>query len=415
MQEFICIMVSLGILVVLLRLRVKLGRAMVLASVALAALLAVTPQMLWSRLAEEWHDKELHETTGYLLVSLTALLLLVNVLGKAMQETGVSQKLLPALQGLFKSRRFALALIPLMMGMLPTPGGIMLSAPMVRDAGERMGLSRSRLAAINFHFRHQWEPVWPLFPAIQFTQTLFGISAFTLISYNLILPLAGVLGGTAGLLLFGVPPKNRDEQSKDRHFGVHLKDFAHGFWPIVLAAALYVGLTWPPAVGIFISIFGFLVVHKVPLNKWGDIFRAAAEPDKALLILGALMFGVILRAADAIGAVVQFFTASGISPYILIFILPLFVGIATGMNLVTAMITFPFLLAYIGAGSEIKMGLEVLAYSGLVCGVLLTPVHLCLALSASYFEAPLLKIIIKMLVPVTFIAGAGILMAIFFR
>ncbi|MFC1783539.1 DUF401 family protein [Planctomycetota bacterium] len=414
MQEFICIIVSLGILMALLRLKVKLGRAMLLSSVALALLLSVTPTMLWYKLVAEWHSKELHETTGYLLVSLTALLLLVNVLGQAMQEAGVSQKLLPALQGLFKSRRFALALIPLMMGMLPTPGGIMLSAPMVRDAGDRMGLSRSRLAAINFHFRHQWEAMWPLFPSIYFAQELFDISISTLISYNFVLCLAGILGGTLGLLTFGIPPKNQHEQPKPRHFGSHFIDFAHGFWPIVLAAVLYVGLNWPPAVGIFIAIFGFLALHKVPLNKWPKIFRVAAEPDKALLILGALMFGLILQTADAVGAVVRFFTASGVSPYFLIFILPLFVGIATGMNLVTAMITFPFLLAYIGTGPDIKMGLEVLAYSGLICGVLLTPIHLCLALSASYFEASLLKIIIKMLIPVSFLAATGILMAILF-
>ena len=298
MQEFICIIVSLGILVLLLQLQVKLGRAMVLSSVSLAILLSVTPQALWQELADEWGNKELSETTGYLLISLTALLLLVNVLGKAMQETGVSQKLLPALLGLFKSRRFALALIPMMMGLLPTPGGIMLSAPMVRDAGDKMGISRSRLAAINFHFRHLWEPAWPLFPAIQYVQTLFGITAFTLIIHNVVIPLAGILGGLLGLLVFGIPPKKQDRQSQPRRMSINLIDFFHGFWPIVLAAILYVGWHWPPAVGIFIGIFGFLLLHKVPFRKWGGIFQAAAEPDKALLIFGALMFGVILRAAS---------------------------------------------------------------------------------------------------------------------
>jgi hypothetical protein len=37
-----------------------------------------------------------------------------------------------------------------------------------------------------------------------------------------------------------------------------------------------------------------------------------------------------------------------------------------------------------------------------------------MALSASYFEAPLTKIVLRLLGPVVFVAGAGVLMAVFF-
>ena len=80
----------------------------------------------------------------------------------------------------------------------------------------------------------------------------------------------------------------------------------------------------------------------------------------------------------------------------------------------TVAITFPFLMPFIGTGSDAKVGLETLAFSGLICGLLLTPVHLCVALSASYFEAPLTKILVKLIGPVVFVAAAGVLMAAFF-
>ncbi|MCP4708844.1 MAG: DUF401 family protein [Planctomycetes bacterium] len=417
MYAFISIVAALFGLVVLLRFKVNLGVAMVLSGVSLAVLLGVMPVDLWQVLKAEWNDPEkgLTDTTGYIFVSLSALLLLVNVLGKAMKETGVSDRLLPALQGLFKSRRFALALIPFMMGMLPTPGGIMLSAPMVRDAGDKMGIGRSRLAAINFYFRHQWESAWPLFPAIYFCQTLFDVPILTLISYNIILPAAGVIGGIVGLLLVGIPAKKDGDGQQRRSLGAHLTDFAHSFWPIVLAASLYVGLKWPPAVGILLSVFGFLAIHKVGLDRWSGIFRAAAEPDKVLLIFGAMLFKVVMEAAGAIPEVVTFFTDMNMPVLLLIFFLPFFVAVATGLNLVTAMITFPLLLEYIGTGGEMAFGLEVLAFSGLLCGVLLTPVHLCLALSMSYFDTTLTKILSKMLIPLCFIATAGIVMALIFR
>ena len=124
-----------------------------------------------------------------------------------MQKTGISERLLPSIQGLFKSRRMALVSIPLMMGMLPTPGGIMLSAPMVRELGDRIGMDRNRQAALNYLFRHQWESVWPLFPAVPLVQGMLGVTALRMISYNMVIMAAGIVGGVVFLLLPGLPPK----------------------------------------------------------------------------------------------------------------------------------------------------------------------------------------------------------------
>ena len=79
----------------------------------------------------------------------------------------------------------------------------------------------------------------------------------------------------------------------------------------------------------------------------------------------------------------------------------------------TVAITYPFLIAFIGTGSEAKMGLETLAFSGLLFGLWLTPVHLRITLSASFFQTSLLKIIYKLLLPTAAVAIAGRLMALF--
>jgi integral membrane protein (TIGR00529 family) len=386
----------------------------VVSACLLALILGVWPLDVGRTLAAEWQSKPLMQTTGYLFVSLTALLLLVNVIGVAMEEIGLSQRLVPAIQGLFKSRRFALALIPLMMGMLPTPGGIMLSAPMVREAGDKIGVGRSRLAAINFLFRHQWEPVWPLFPAVPLVQSLLGISALTLFCYHIMLTGAGIVGGVIVLLMFGIPPKVPDQQQVKRHMGHHLRDFLHAFWPIVFTAGLYIAFDLPPAVGILLAIIGLLTMHKVPFKRWLFVFKAAREPDFVLLIFGALFFKLNLETSGAIGSVVEFLTNAHVPPFMLLFLLPFLVGFTTGVTMPTVAITYPFLIAFIGVGSEAKMGLEVLAFSGLLFGLWLTPVHLCLTLSASYFQTSLLKIISMLLLPAAGVAITGVLMAIFF-
>jgi hypothetical protein len=411
---FISIIIALAGLVMLLRLKVKIGVAMVVSACLLELLLGVWPADVGRTLAEEWQTQPLTRTTGYLFVSLAALLLLVNVIGAAMEEIGLSQRLVPAMQGLFKSRRFALAVIPLMMGMLPTPGGIMLSAPMVREAGDKMGVERSRLAAINFIFRHQWESLWPLFPVVPLIQSLLGISAFKLFRYHVMLAGAGILVGIITLLMFGIPPRQSGQEQPKRHVGHHLKDFFHAFWPIVFTAGLYIAFDLPPAVGILLAIIGLLTMHKVPLTRWLSVFKAAREPDMVLLIFGALYFKLNLEASGAIGSVVDFLTSIHVSPHLLLFGLPMLVGFATGVTMPTVAITYPFLIAFIGTGPQAKMGLEALAFSGLLFGLWLTPVHLCITLSASYFQTSLLKIISKLLLPAVGVAIAGALMAVFF-
>ena len=404
---------ALTVLVVLLHRKVRLGRAMIIAAFGLGLLLGVTPAEFCRGVLNEWQTKPFTQTTGYLFVTLSALVMLVNSFGIAMKETGVAQRLVPALHGLFRSRRIALAAVPMMMGLLPTPGGIMLSAPMVREMADRIGVERSRAAAINYLFRHQWETIWPLFPSVPLIQGMFGISAFTLISHNIVIMLAGTIGSIVFLLISGIP-RHRGEKISHARFIHNFRDFVHAFWPIVIVATLYVTLNLTPAAGILLALVAFLALHKVPLKRWTTIFKSGIQLDFALLILGALLFKLNLESADAISAVVDFLTRMNVPSHVLIFCLPMLVSFLTGVTMPTVAMTFPFLMAYIGTGSSAKVGLETLAFAGLMCGILATPVHLCLALSASYFEAPLKRIIIRIIGPIIFIAIAGILMAIFF-
>ncbi len=406
------ILVSLLALVALLRFRVKIGLSLVVAAGVLAVLLGVTPQAMWAQLVDEWRNKALTQTTPYLFVSLTSLLLLVNVVGEAMGQIGLSARLVPAMQGLFRSRRVALAAIPLMMGMLPTPGGIMLSAPMVREAGDKIGVDRSRLAAINFFFRHQWEPVWPLFPAIPLIQGMLGVSAGRLLGHHIVLTVAGIVSGVVFLLLAGIPPRQREHMETRAGLGSHTKDFVNAFWPIAFTAILYVALDVPPAIAIFLAILGLLLLHRVNVRRWGGIFKAAREPDMVLLLFGALWFKLNLEAGGAVPNVVGFFAQLHMPVALIVFLLPFLVAASTGVTMGTVAITYPFLMAYITQGGQTNLGLETLAFAGLQFGLTISPIHLCLALSASYFNTPLARIILRVLPPALCIAAAGFLMAL---
>jgi hypothetical protein len=164
---------------------------------------------------------------------------------------------------------------------------------------------------------------------------------------------------------------------------------------------------------LLLAIIVFLTIHKISLNRWSGIFKSGVEFDFSLLIFGALLFKLDLEAGGAVEAVVEFFSDINMPEYFVIFFLPFIVSYLTGVTTATVAITFPFLVPFVGTGPGARMGLETLAFAGLACGLLITPVHLCLALSASYFNTSLAKIMLKLLGPMAFVALAGTLMAVF--
>ena len=171
----------------------------------------------------------------------------------------------------------------------------------------------------------------------------------------------------------------------------------------------------PPAVGVFLAILGLLLLHRVPVRRWGGIFRAAREPDMVLLLFGALWFKLNLETSGAVGHVVTFFNQIHMPPLLLLFVLPFLVSFSTGVTTPTVAITYPFLLPFIRTPDHLFLGAETLAFAGVVFGLAISPIHLCLALSASYFDTPLLRIILKVLPPALCVAGAGFAVALFGR
>jgi len=156
-----------------------------------------------------------------------------------------------------------------------------------------------------------------------------------------------------------------------------------------------------------VAILILLPMYRVPLRRWRALFAAGFELELVLLVLGALLFKAVLESAGAVPQVVDFLGATPLPGGVIVFFLPFLVAFLTGVTTATVAITFPFLRAYIGTGAEADIGLEVLAFAGVLCGLLLTPVHLCLALSCEYFDASFGRIIRYLIGPVVGIVLAA--------
>jgi hypothetical protein len=107
-----------------------------------------------------------------------------------------------------------------------------------------------------------------------------------------------------------------------------------------------------------------------------------------LLLASVMMFKRILEVSGALSSLTEVFRPEGIYVYFLLFIIPFFLGLLTGVNHAFVGIAFPILLPIFGSPNP-DMVLVMFAYVSGFVGILLSPAHLCLILTVDYFQADL--------------------------
>ncbi|RKX39885.1 MAG: TIGR00529 family membrane protein, partial [Thermotogae bacterium] len=91
----------------------------------------------------------------------------------------------------------------------------------------------------------------------------------------------------------------------------------------------------------------------------------------------------------------------GLNVILVAVILPIVVGMSTGITQTTVGISLPIVLGMGGAN------LALLTYVFSVAGVLLSPVHLCLVLTSQYFNVNFLQVLQKISLPLAITCFVG--------
>jgi hypothetical protein len=385
MYHAVIVALSFVLVVVLLRLRWKVGRALLISVVLLAAALPARPAQLWGFLTSNWTAQPWHRAFPVQTVDLLVLVVLVNFLGAVLGEYGLSARLPAALRRLLRSRRLALAGIPAMMGLMPTPGGIMLSAPIVKEAAAEYGMPPAQAAAINYWFRHVWEYSFPLFPALPLMAGILGAEVGTVIVYTSYISLASLLFG-GFFLLRGFPARETGDNSGSPGAMASLRSIAAAVWPVAAALALCTSVHMPAGAALAVSVGLLVLVQRLrPARAW-KMLKKSFDIDLLLVVISAMGYRAVLDASGAVSTISQFIAGFGLPVVVLVFLLPFLVGVITGISSAMVGLSFPLLMEFLAPGGEIRYEMVALAYCGGMSGMFVTPVHLCFALSKDFFK-----------------------------
>ena len=356
--------------------KVDLGLSLLAGSLALGILFSMNAgQMLISA-----KTAVIDPDTIEIVIAVT----LIIIMGRLMKISGNLNTLVDSLDKIVRDRRISMVIPPAFIGLLPAPGGAMLSAPMVDESGAKLGLNAEQKTYINFWFRHLWEYCWPLYPGLIIAATITNIEIDRLMLVQFPLSFAAILAG----VIFGlVPIRSNYSHKLDRTaFGANFITFIVSIWPIWIILIGLVAFRLNILIILSAIVVILLITVKISATERLSQIKQSLSWKIVLLLVSVMIFKQILSDSSAVEAIPVVLETSGISPLIPIALIPFILGLLTGVNQAYIGVSFPLLLPFFGVES-VDLKLVMFAYAVGFVGVLLSPVHLCLLLTKEYYKA----------------------------
>jgi uncharacterized protein len=381
------------------RLGVPLGVAILLFSVVLS---------LWSRTGLSGLLHQIYAFARPENWMLPVVIFLLLLLTEGLNRSGRMKRTMDALKFWLKSKRMLLAGFPALVGLLPMPGGAIVSAPLVAEVDSDNELELAHKVAINYWYRHLWEYWWPLYPGVILAMSYSGLPVALFFAVQIPFSAAMMLGG----YLFILKKIPAAEKTRIRLADLNLGDVGAAMVPImVLVVASLVGSAVLPRFGMDENLsslaamfagllFAMAMVFFRSPSSFAEslwLFRDKATGLMMVLVVAIQMFsGVLTYPLDPAGhtivtAMRDEFLRAGIPILSLVMLVPFISGAVTGVAFGFVGASFPIVFALVGSdlSTAAAAATTALAYGFGYMGMMMSPMHVCLVVSGEYFRCSL--------------------------
>ncbi len=385
MSASLLLLLSIVLVLVLLRVRIPPGPAVFCGSIVLSLLVlqpSQTPRLMVTAL------------TDVQTIRLLAIVVCALALSKYMELRGMLVRLANALETI--GPRLAIHVAPVAIGLMPLPGGALVSATAVKDLVRRLRLSAEQATFINFWYRHICEFATPVYPGIIMAGVFLSVPlTFVLFHLAPIWLLMIAFGSIVSIRILRAAPLPEPGDGKG---GSIVREIVHSAWPVLAVIGLVIaGLDAAPA--FLATLVILLIVQRTSHEELAQSLRAGFEPRILFLLYAVMLYKTVVEASGAAHAMFDDMQALGMPPLVILTGLPLLIGFSTGLSSAMVGITIPLLMPFLMRGSSIDGLSFMLAYGAGGLGYLLSPLHLCLVLSAEYFKARLASVYRYLLPP----------------
>lgn len=381
MNIFLILIISMAIILLLLRRHIPIGPCMLAGGLFIWLVKSTQPAFLWQAFTE---TLALSRTYDIIFA-----LCFVMCLEIELRTSGALSGMVKALQRIFSSAKFTLAVMPAFLGLLPSLGGARFSAPIVEEASKEFSLSREHQATINFWFRHIFEYSSPIIPGMIMACSIAGV-AFS--DFLIHLSWLTLLSFAAGWLVLIRPIKDLKTQSQiydPSEYHKNLIDMYLSLSPVILTFLLvvFLDLNASLAMGLVTVCMFFVLQHTQRFVNGKEVIFGAFDWKMFLNVICILYFIQILTVTSVLNEIVVAFQSSPLPVPVIIAAVSFIIGILTGMSQGHVAIVMPI----VAAMSTGNLNLAGVAMAFGVAGQMLTPTHMCLVVTLDYFKANFFK------------------------
>jgi hypothetical protein len=370
------------IIVILVRFKLPIGVALLAGAVFLGIYHFRFGNEFWEMLYQS-----LISIRSWRLVITVALILTFAYI---YESAGFVKSMVASLQT-FLPPKWVARVAPSIIGLLPMPGGAMVSAPLVKELGANLDITPEQFTASNYWWRHVWETTWPLYPSIILAAAVLKVSVWDVAIINFPISVACIL---SGLLLKKVGASHRIPGKLD------FMALIGSLWPIATIVLLGLVFRVDLIISVILVTATVVVIRKVPK---ANILRGMKNGFSLNIIL--LIFGVmtLMYVIENTGAAANYYNELlhfHIPASVVVFAVPFVVGFLTGITSAYIGVGFPVVLPLMGSGQMSYKAGMLLAFAGGFMGVMASPVHLCLVLTNDYFKGSLVKTLSLLILPI---------------
>lgn len=380
MITWIALIISLILLLVIAQRNLALG--MFIAAIFLG-LMTLSWNGFFSEVIDTFSDPS--------ILSLAGLVAIIAMVGGILEESGQMKRLV---ENMRVGKRPFLGVSPALLGMLPMPGGALLSAPMVESSGEE--LDGDTKAVINVWFRHVLFLIYPLGPALIASAKIANLDVYRTIPYLAPFFLLSILIGYFFLL--------RETETKMRYTDVFSpRGLLVPLSIILLAPVVDIILKtffnfpvseYTTLIGVSLSFIGALAVSRYGSSDLYEVMWKMRPWKFALIVLGMFTFLNVFKASGAPGIIGDLAFPLPVLMVVIAFLL----GLATGRIQAPASIVFPIFLARQG-GEVVPLFAFAIAYFSIFIGYVISPIHPCVSVSIEYFNTSVGPYVRKIALP----------------
>jgi len=342
-----------------------------------------------------------HTLTDPAFWKLFAAIVIVTVLGHLLKRVGALDRLTGAAQELAGGKKAAGVVLPAAIGMMPMPGGALLSAPLVEEVLKADQKSPVFLTAANYWFRHIMEFFWPLYPGIILAAGIIGLPIQRYAYLGIIMTVAMI---SIGYLFFLRQINNNGNGNRNNLRAIGQLLLA--LWPLLLAVFLALATGLDIVIALLIAITVTVILNKGSWRQLWPTIKEAVNIRLFCMVFGILVFKDMVTLSGAVGNIPAEVARFGIPPVAIIFMVPFLCGLLSGMTAAFIGLSYPILSGFLYA-PDINLNNIFIAHLSGYLGMILSPTHFCLLLTAEHFKADLGKVYRAFLPPLIVLAAVG--------